>query len=441
MSSSGKIEIMIAGGGISGSAIALFLSSLDTHVTILEGRSSRPTSVEGGILMLGPNGMHVLNGLGLADKLLQRDTGVQVPWLTMTDSAGGLIGRVPQGSKERYGFASTMIMRWDIHEVLLDEVEKNRLDLRWGAQVDAIEEFDDGVVVHWTENGSKKSRKVDLLIGADGIWSTVRPSMFKHMELSAPKPKYSGLVGMGTIVDVDAIPGFSGFLTMEKPVVMIHGQLGFVGIALFDKVGKKVAWWTTHEAADRAREEWKIPREQAFREMRTRYSDWAFPVPQLIAAAEASDSEPFIWPVYEIDKLSHWHGKRTVLIGDAAHAMPPHSGQGASQALEDAAYLAYLLREHLAKRSPSAQGLNAAEVSSLLATLQKDRQPRINEIIDTANKRGNQKREHSAVGMFVKKWAMKVIFYFMQEGWADGWFGYKVPGIEDWAALRKARST
>ncbi|KAF9229544.1 FAD/NAD(P)-binding domain-containing protein [Gyrodon lividus] len=438
---SGKFEIIIAGGGISGAAIALFLSPLNTNVTILESRPSRPTSAEGGMLMLAPNGMHVLNGLDLAHKLLQRDSGVHIPWITINDSAGGLIGKLPYGSGERYGFASTMVMRWDIHDVLLNNVEKNCLDIKWDAQVNATEEYDDGIIVRWNENGLPKDKKVDLLIGADGIWSAARPSMFKCLGLSVPQPKYSGLVGIGTIVDIDSIPGFSGFLSLERPCVMIHGRQGFVGVALFDKLGKKVGWWTTHEAADRSREEWKIQKEQAFREMRDRYAGWAFPVPQLIAAAEASGDQLFVWPVFEIEKLSHWHSRRTVLIGDAAHAMPPHSGQGVSQSLEDAGYLAYLLRQYLAKTSYSAQGFNVADLTSTLATFQAGRQPRVNEIVDEANRRGSQKKEHSAIGEFTKKWTMKIVFFFMQESWTDGWFGYKVPGIDEWAVMRGSAST
>lgn len=125
--------------------------------------------------MLAPNGMHVLNGLGLARTLLQRDSGVQVPRITINDSAGGLIGRVPQGSAERYGFASVMVMRSDLYDVLLDEVEKTRLIVRWGAQVRSIDESEDGVLVRWIQNGLPQEKKVDLLVGADGIWSTVRP--------------------------------------------------------------------------------------------------------------------------------------------------------------------------------------------------------------------------------------------------------------------------
>lgn len=113
-------------------------------------------------------------------------------------------------------------------------------------------------------------------------------------------------------------------------------------------------------------------------------------------------------------------------------AMPPHSGQGASQALEDAAYLAYLLRRQIESTPSSVSGANELEWTSVLVTFQKDRQPRVDEIVDEANRRGNQKKDHSVVGYFVRKWMMWAVFLFMRESWGDGWFGYKVPGIDEW---------
>lgn len=438
-SHSNKFEVIVAGGGIAGAAVALFLSHLNVHVTILESRPCRPTTHEGGIIMLGPNGMNVLQGLGLADKLLQRDSGLQVSHITFNDDNGQLIGHVPQGSVERHGFLSTVILRWDIHEVLLDEVERKGLDMRWNSRVQSADESDSGVLVHWSEAGEMKERKADLFIGADGIWSMTRPSMYKCMGLEAPKPRYSGLVGIGFILSVDAVPGISNILTLEQPVVMVHSRLGFVGMMRYDKDGKKICWWTTHEASERSREEWKIPREQLFRELHERYSKSAFPVPQLIQASEASGEQPLlIWPVYEVEKLGKWHSKRLVLIGDAAHAMPPHSGQGASQALEDAAYLSYLIRQYLDQRSNSVQGSAGTELHSLLDTFQKERQPRVDEIVDEANRRGDNKRETGQIGMFIRKWMMKILFLFMSQKWMDGWFSYKVPGIDEWAGIRSA---
>ncbi|KAI6045034.1 FAD/NAD(P)-binding domain-containing protein [Pisolithus marmoratus] len=428
-----RFQIIIAGAGIAGAAMALFLSHLDAHLTIFDSRPCRPNAAEGGIIMLGPNGMNVLQGLGLSSKLLQRETGIQVSHITIKDGSGDLIGQAPQGSVERHGSASTALLRWDIHEVLLDALEEKRIDIRWNSRVESMEELDNGVLVRWSEAGEMKQKKADLLIGADGIWSTTRPSMYECLGLAVPKPRYSGLVGIGFILDTDSIPGLATFLTLEQPIVMVHDRLGFVGIMLYDKKGKKVGWWTTHEASERSREEWKVPREQIFHELRERYSTCAFPIPQLIQVSEASGEQPLIWPVYEVEKLGHWHSRCTVLIGDAAHAMPPHSGQGASQALEDAAYLAHLLRQYFCQLPDSA----TADLHSVLDTFQKERQPRVDEIVDEANRRGDMKRETSRVGMFVRKWVMRVIFFFMTQRWMDRWFGYKVPGIQDWATLEQ----
>jgi 2-polyprenyl-6-methoxyphenol hydroxylase-like FAD-dependent oxidoreductase len=113
-------------------------------------------------------------------------------------------------------------------------------------------------------------------------------------------------------------------------------------------------------------------------------------------------------------------------------ATPPHAGQGASQALEDAAYLAHLLRQLLS--STKSDVLTTMELRSVLSAFQEARQKRVNEIIAEANKRGDGKRELSAIGMFIKKWSMKIFLTFiMKESWLDGWFGYEVPGIHEWS--------
>ena len=109
--------------------------------------------------------------------------------------------------------------------------------------------------------------------------------------------------------------------------------------------------------------------------------------------------------------------------------MPPHSGQGASQALEDAGYLAYLLRKEI---ESAVSGANELDWTSMLARFQMDRQPRVNEMVDEANRRGSMKKDQSAVGYLMKTWMMWIVLLFARESWGDGWFGYKVPGMDTW---------
>jgi 2-polyprenyl-6-methoxyphenol hydroxylase-like FAD-dependent oxidoreductase len=118
--------------------------------------------------------MRVLAGLGLADTIIQRGNGIEVPWIFMYDSSGSFLGKVPQGTKERYGYPSLMTTRLDIHEVLLEDAEKRGIEVRYGVKVRSLQESEDGVVVHWSENSEDKELKVDLVVGADGIWSVVR---------------------------------------------------------------------------------------------------------------------------------------------------------------------------------------------------------------------------------------------------------------------------
>lgn len=66
--------------------------------------------------------------------------------------------------------------------------------------------------------------------------------MYSCLGVSAPEPEYSGLVGIGTLVNIDNVPGLSDFLCPDRPCVMVHGRRGFVGMAIFDKEKKKVGW-------------------------------------------------------------------------------------------------------------------------------------------------------------------------------------------------------
>jgi 2-polyprenyl-6-methoxyphenol hydroxylase-like FAD-dependent oxidoreductase len=112
-------------------------------------------------------------------------------------------------------------------------------------------------------------------------------------------------------------------------------------------------------------------------------------------------------------------------------ATPPHAGQGASQALEDAAYLSHILRQLLAD---SKTGPTIYELRSVLSAFQEARQPRVKEIIAQGNRIGDGKRDLAAIVMFIKKWFMKIfITFLMKESWLDVWFGYEVPGITEWA--------
>lgn len=121
---------------------------------------------------------------------------------------------------------------------------------------------------------------------------------------------------------------------------------------------------------------------------------------------------------------------------EASVATPPHSGQGASQALEDAGYLATLIRQLLVQNKASTP--TSDQLRDVFTIFQEGRQDRVAMIIQEANRRGNAKKDRSALSMFFKKWVMKAFFtLFMSERMMDHWFGYEVPGLKEWASGSK----
>jgi hypothetical protein len=66
--------------------------------------------------------------------------------------------------------------------------------------------------------------------------------MYATLNMPAPKPRYSGLVGVGGVIDISSVHGLAQYVTLERPVVMVQGRLGFFGMALFDKEAKHVGW-------------------------------------------------------------------------------------------------------------------------------------------------------------------------------------------------------
>ena len=145
------------------------------NITILEARMTRSVSLAGGLLVLAPNGMRILGGLELANKLLDSEDSIEIPAVHTYESNGGLLGKFPASSaRERYKYPSVMSSRTTIHEVLLEDVEKRGIEVRYGAKVMSLEELDDGVVVRWVEMNEEKETKVDFVVGADGIWSIAR---------------------------------------------------------------------------------------------------------------------------------------------------------------------------------------------------------------------------------------------------------------------------
>jgi 2-polyprenyl-6-methoxyphenol hydroxylase-like FAD-dependent oxidoreductase len=166
--------------------------------------------------------------------------------------------------------------------------------------------------------------------------------------------------------------------------------------------GETVAWWSTYEIADCPPDPKHIDKEDMARQLRERHGGWSDPVVQKVINKVEVDS---MYPTWTSPQLPTWERDGVVLLGDAAHTLPPTSGQGASQALEDVESFSLFLAHHLQQTydnrdSPddSNPSIGAAEKQAIKIAAKRHmdiRRPRVQAILDQARKFQDLKKKRS----------------------------------------------
>lgn len=189
-------------------------------------------------------------------------------------------------------------------------------------------------------------------------------------------------------------------MTRDRAMVFTAGRTGFFGYSASAPAPPDpsqpgtVMWWSTYQTDD-------VPAKANLdvaaikKQLQERHAGWKDPVIQDII--RDVDVE-YVWPTWIVPELPHWGEGGLVLIGDAAHALTPTSGQGASQSIEDAQTLALLLSHYAPKASESADGPSVREaVETCAKALYDVRSKRVKEIVDRAEKMDVGKRNLSVV--------------------------------------------
>jgi 2-polyprenyl-6-methoxyphenol hydroxylase-like FAD-dependent oxidoreductase len=312
------LHIGIAGAGIGGLALAIALKRKGYAPVVLERRARDQATTEGIFLTLAPNGLNALRGLGLAEAVTAR--GVITTGILLHNENGKPLGLVDYAAHaSTFDAPSVTIRRGALGEVLLAAAEREGIDIRFGLAVDGLSETGDGVTVM----ARGESLRVDLLVAADGLRSTVRRLALPQL----PSPAFNGLIGSGGIVDVPSVAPTGGRM------LMTFGRRAFFG---YIKQGSGPVYWFDSFVGDEA--EGRVTDPAAFtRHLQSLHADDPLDNRHII---DAETSVSRAYPDYDIPSLPQWFTNRVVLMGDAAHAVTPHSGQGASMALEDALVLA-----------------------------------------------------------------------------------------------------
>ncbi|HYT26792.1 MAG TPA: FAD-dependent monooxygenase [Actinomycetota bacterium] len=319
---------LVIGGGIAGPVAAMALRRAGIQATVYEAHPSGAESV-GLFLTLASNGIDALRTIDADRPALA--AGFPTPGITLRSTTGKHLGAARTGLSLRDGTTSHTLKRADLYKAVHDEAASRGIVVEHGKRLIDVEQTGDGVRALFAD-GSEATGEV--LIGADGIHSVVRGLI----DPNAPAPAYVGLVNLGGYargVHVDAEPG---------SYTMIFGKRAFFGYALAP--GGEV-WWFANvprgDEPDRGEVE-AITAAEWQRQLAELYAEDAGPAVRLVQASDTADVMKAS-PTHSIPHLPVWHTGRMIVIGDAAHAPTPSSGQGASLSVEDAVALAKCLRD------------------------------------------------------------------------------------------------
>jgi 2-polyprenyl-6-methoxyphenol hydroxylase-like FAD-dependent oxidoreductase len=317
------MRAMIVGAGIGGLTAAIALRRAGVDATVFE-RAGEIRAVGAGIL-LAANAVSALGEIGLSDDV--RRLGTPASAGRILTWRGKTLTEVPVGELEtRVGAPSAAVHRADLQELLLRHLgEKN---VRLGAECSGFEQDDVGVNVGFAD-GSQESG--DLLIGADGLRSTVRTALF-----GPEKPRYAGYTAWRAVVRPGRplLPWGTGFESWGRGARFGCAHIG----------DGRVYWFATRNAPEGERDGPPGSPSGPKASLMGLFGGWHHPIPALIAETDEEGIRRD--DLYDREPLSgSWGRGRVTLLGDAAHPSTPNLGQGACQAIEDAVALARCLQD------------------------------------------------------------------------------------------------
>lgn len=330
------MKVIIAGGGIGGLTLALFLHKAGVPCKVFE-KVPRIEHLGVGITLL-PHAVKALDEIGLVgalDKL-----GVRTDRMIFRTRAGQDVWNAPRGLAAGYDVPQITAHRADIHDVLIDAVTdrmpENTLTL--DAAFESVEQTETGVVATFRrQDGSLLTEAGDVLIGADGIHSAVR----KWMNPDEGAPRWSGLMLWRGSVDWPKV--------MDGHTIINSGGIGkkfiFYPIGPGETEGTQLMNWAcvVRQAEPGApapgREDWN--REAKAEVLHPILAEFTVPETDIRALVDAT---PVFWdfPMCDRDPLTTWTSGRVTLLGDAAHPMYPFGANGSAQAILDARALGRL---------------------------------------------------------------------------------------------------
>ena len=346
-------RVAVIGGGIGGLTAANALSRVGVEVAVYEAAAELKEIGAG--VALHPNAMKVLRAIGVEGNV--REVAGHAPWQVVRNwKTGRVIGKTSREQQAgSFGITGATVHRADLLDVLAGALPAGLVTLAkrcTGVRPDgdlAVARFADG-----------SETEADVIVGADGIHSPVRASLF-----GPDAPRFTGKICYRSVIPTGAVSG-------PQPSLEGAQWLGPHGtIVLYPLRGEELINVVCHyDDASYRHESWIA--ECSREEVLERYAGWHESLLRLFAASQTW----YKWALYDRDPIPRWTRGRVTVLGDAAHPMLPYLGQGACQTIEDGAVLATALS---AETSDPVTGL---------ARYERTRRPRASRVVLATRERG-----------------------------------------------------
>jgi 2-polyprenyl-6-methoxyphenol hydroxylase-like FAD-dependent oxidoreductase len=408
-------EVAIIGAGLSGLCLALALHGQGVACTVYESRPA-PLNI-GGAVMLSPNALRILDALEVYPQVKMQ--GYNFDELHFRDVGGNLLETYEFGGQDKYGYRGLRIYRHILIDTLLAALKKKTIPVQFGRKFShVVSEDKTGVTFAFTDDTKTTA---SLLVGADGIHSTVRKYLYPDLE-----PRFIGMAGITAAVPTAQLklpPGYHVPVTIGSPV---HGA--FV-IAPQEPDGSEVLIGKQRRFAEAHLDREALDRLQTDKEASVRFlqQDAAHFGPVVENAVSSIPTDKInVWPFFVVPRLDTWASaeRKVVILGDAAHAIPPSAGQGINQAFEDVYMFAMLLG-----RAVQLGDGGLDQMTGALEFWQSYRQERIDKILKL-NQQIDIRRMPAGDDMLkdVKKEPFELSWLYKPDFRAD---------VEDWVAQLK----
>jgi 2-polyprenyl-6-methoxyphenol hydroxylase-like FAD-dependent oxidoreductase len=351
---------IVAGGGIAGTVAAIALHRAG-YTPLLYEAYPKDADQRGAFLTVAVNGLAALRNLDI-DPTALLAAGFATPALKLGNGSGRVLADLPLGGPQPDGTTTTTIRRADLYAALRAEAVRRGIEIGYEQRLTDFADSTSGVVATFDDGSTVHG---DVLIGADGLNSRTR----KILNPGAGEPRYLGLLNAGGFTTepiaaaVDRTPGV---------VSMAYGKRAFFG---WTAAPDGSVWWFANPPQKRPTRPGDFTPASWKAHLVTLFAADTIPAAAII---RATGDVLGPWNTFDLPAVPVWRSGRAVLVGDAAHAVSPSSGQGASMAIEDAVTLGRCLD-------------GRADVPAALADYEGRRRRRVEKIVAFGKRSGNAK--------------------------------------------------